>query len=243
MLFLDVIGTEARRLPGRFQTLWKEMLFVAIVLVALAAIVYGADWTTSRTDENTSVPFVVPVFQQPEPAVQQVQPVVPAIHQPAAQAVQQVPAVVAPAAPAPTVVDYRVAWTEVKGFDPFTIPVEEGFYDGYITYSSVKGRYAERILPHLKELPVAVAVARDEIDKNTVLVALGADRYGPYILLSVDGETSWCMLNLLPRERGRDAVSVRVTVRGEKIHLYGQDPRPGNHWWEAVVKKTSLPCS
>src|SRR3989344_5480296 len=37
---------------------------------------------------------------------------------------------VAPAVVASKVVDYPVTWTGVRGFNPFTIPVEEGLYNG-----------------------------------------------------------------------------------------------------------------
>lgn len=178
------------------------------------------------------------------------------IEQPVAQPVQPEPVVVAP-----VVVDYRVVWTEVRGFDPSTIPVEEGFYNGtFPTTGSWSpsnpndipegDTYAWKVLPHLKEVGrgTIVAATRDHVNKDVVMVSIEpAARYQPYLLLSVDGEKSWCMLNLLPVYWGGYQQGIvndpRIVAQGEEIHLYGQDARPGYHWWETVVKKSELPCS
>lgn len=184
------------------------------------------------------------------------------VTQPVQQVSQNVQENVAPAGP--VIVDYHGVWTEVKGgFDPSTIPVEDGFYGGAQPYNTSSGinpndptdipertAYAWKILPQLEgkravwNKSIRVAAARDESNKDIVLLALDADRHGPYILLSVDGERSFCKLDLLPVDsNGDDAVATRVVARGEEIHLYGQDPRPGSHWWEQVAKKSELPCS
>lgn len=165
---------------------------------------------------------------------------------------------------APKIVDYQVVWTEVRGFNPFTIPVEEGFYNGFMPNevswspsdpSSVPKRdvFSWKILPHLTEIGRGsqVAAVRDQNNKDIVLVSiLPVATYPPYVLLSVNGEKSWCMLNLLPiwargYQQG-DVHDLRVVAKGEEIHLYGQHalgPRNDLYWWEATVKKSELPCS
>ena len=220
---------------------WKRigrdflMLTIIVAVIALSiSVVIGA-----RSDSARETPSQI---EQVNTA--------PVVNPPA----QIKPEVVAPVAP--VVVDYRGNWVGVQGFDPSTIPVEEGFYSGISLYSLYPGTdegdlgpvpvryaYAWGILPQLEGLPVAVAAARDENNKDIVLVALDAHRYGPYILLSVNGGKSLCKLDLLPRDRGRYAVATRIVARGEEIHLYGQDPRPGNHWWEQMAIKSELPCS
>lgn len=238
-------GTETRRLPGRFQVPWKEIGLAAIILIVLAVLALGAEVLYSNLTGGESV---APAVSQPA--------VVPANPQIPQNVQENVGAVV------PVVVDYRVTWTEVRGFDPSTIPVEEGFYNGAFPQPKsvslgpngpdpvLEGdAFVWKILPELKGIwGINVAATRDQIDKNVVFVSIVADHTPSwYILLSVDGEQSWCTLNLLPLwvngyQQG-DTAHPRVVAQGEEIHLYGLDVRPGIHWWEAVVKKSALPCS
>lgn len=160
---------------------------------------------------------------------------------------------VAPAAP--TVVDYRGTWTGVQGFDPFTIPVEEGFYNGtmnnggwYSTETPEGRAYALKVFPDLKDaLGILTAVARDPVDKDVVLLSVFAEYPDkPFvttrIAFSVDGEKSWCNRDVLPVSRG-DAGDVRILADGNLITMYGQDARPGVYWWGDTADKSALPCS
>ncbi len=177
---------------------------------------------------------------------------------------------------APVVMEWpkvEVIWTEVKRFDPSTIPVEEGFYGGQrgnelsynpedLTDIPESAAYVWRILPQLSEenQPISsdpskpsreifLAAARNP-SKDVVLVSI-ATSISPhyYILLSADGEKSWCMLNLLPAGESKNNTPsiTRVVAQGEEIHLYGRyalGPGPDHlYWWGAVVKKSELPCS
>jgi hypothetical protein len=149
-------------------------------------------------------------------------------------------------------VDYKVVWTKVVGFDPSVITVEGGIYDASYSWAG-KGGYGEKILPHLEGLPVAVAATRDAHNKDIVFVSLDADNYGPYLLLSVDRERSWCRLNLIPitwegqATNGVTPEEVRVVAQSQEIHLYGRyarGPGPSHlYWWETVVTTSKLPCS
>ncbi len=237
MLHLFGGATETRRLPGASQFPWIPTLFWAFaVLMITGAVLLGialtTDWLSGR-----SAPVAQPGQEVQIGPASEVNP-------PA----QTEPEVAIPVAP--VVVDYRVVWTEVKGFDPSTIPVGGGIYDANYSWSSTKGAYADAILPHLKEVGVAVAATRDQ---DIVLASLDADRYGPYLLLSVDGEKSWCRLNLIPitwegqATNGVTPEEVRVMAQGEEIHLYGRYALGAGsshlYWWETVVTKSKLPCS
>lgn len=208
----------------------------------------------SATAQQPVVPAAAPAVPISSPSSFQG-----ASNQPVTQPVQQVPQNVQKNAvtAAPMVVKYQVTWTEVtNGFDPSTIPVEEGLYDGTMdtTYEYVPGDpnsfpqsagYAWKILPQLEgeradwNKNILVAAARDQVKRDTVLVSISADGNPPYILLSVDGEKSWYMLNLLwEGVPYGDATRVRVTLTGNEVHVYGKDSRPGNHWWTAPINKT-----
>ena len=156
---------------------------------------------------------------------------------------------------APKVVDYQVKWTDaLDGFDPFTIPVEKGLFNGNMSNlgwgaTEIPGgrAYALKVYPDLKDaLSILVAVSRDPVDNDVVLLSVFAnllDRsVDVRIALTVDGEKSWCNLNVLPYKRG-DAGATRVTILDEEIHSYGRDGRGGSNWWEATVNKSELPCS
>lgn len=168
---------------------------------------------------------------------------------------------VAPAVVAPKVVDYPVTWTGVRGFNPFIIPVEEGLYNGSmpneISFSpDVKepqhdsARFAWKAFPDLKGIhSVRAAVARDANDSKIVFASIEADgANNSRIVLSVDGETSWCKLSFLPTGNSGRVVAhtVRVVATGEEIRLYGRFALgPGSadqYWWEETVQKSQLPC-
>ena len=186
----------------------------------------------------------VPVAEQPSNAV---------LSEPVAQPVQQVPEAVAPIAP--TVVDYQGTWVGVQGFDPFTIPVEEVLYNGtmnnpglaYSTETPEGRAYALKVYPDLKDaLAILVAIARDPVDKDVVLLSVFAyyiDKPQTVrIAFTVNGGESWCNRDVLPVSGG-DAGDVRVRVDGNLITMYGQDARVGYYWWTDTVDKNALPCS
>lgn len=214
---------------------WHSPAFwIAIIVIAALAATLSARYTLW---DNPTVPSLPSLRQQANPV---------------AQPGQQVPVVEAPVAP--RVIDYRVTWTEVRGSDPLTIPVEEGLYNGVNGYTNPDPEvlaYAWKILPHLEKDGnrfITVSAARSQNARDIVFVGITADNNFPSILLSVDGEKSWCKLPLLPETmwEGRpvgSAAATRVASQGEDIHLYVLDQRPGMHWWTATVKKSELPCS
>jgi hypothetical protein len=239
---------EVPQVPGRISKRTLA-LWMPIVLMALLAVGIVVGFLVA----SPSAPAVQP-GQQTETGTGAEEIVPPVDENPPAQIE---PEVVAPAPP--VVVDYRVVWVEVQGFDPSTIPVEDGIYDGTMPngYSYVPGdpnsfpktaAYAWKILPQLEgeradwNKNILVAAVRAPENKDVVLVSISADGNPPYILLSVDGEKSWYKLNLLWKGIPYgDATRVRITLAGDEIHLYGKDARPGNNWWAATVSKSKLP--
>lgn len=240
-------GTEARRLPGRFQVPWRELLIAAIVLVVAGGLVYGVRLIVVSNDN--SAPAVVPVVQQP-----------------GAQPVQ--PAVVAPVVPAwPKV---KVEWSE-----PFLVnslaelpPVEKGFYRGTADGEDGSGSvgtndpnapvnvYVRKILPQLDKKMVLIAgVARDAIDKDIVFATIWAtlpvgpeipvdtktESYG-YLLLSVDGEKSWQQISSFTTDGWSTPLSIRVMRAGETLTLFVRDGKfVAPMWRKATVSLKSLP--
>lgn len=232
-------GTEARRLPtpaGHSPWVGRDRILTALAVVLVAVVATGA--------------IALAVSLLPSAPAQPAQTGVSIGSAPSVDTQQTAPEVVAPAVPA--VVDYRVVWTEVKDFNPSAIPVEGGIYNANYSWIDKEG-YGKKILPYLKGLPVAVAATRDEHNKDVVLASLDADRYGPYLLLSVDGEKSWCRLNLIPitwegqATNGVTPEEVRVVAEEEEIRLYGRYALGAgpNHlyWWGTIVNKSKLPCS
>ena len=233
---LSTLRGEVRRHSGDSSWIVRTLVVLMVVLMIVGAVVGALALTTNLFSSSTQV--------EPKQTVEiSVAPVNPVMQ-------ETQPEVAVPAAP--VVVDYQVKWTEVQGFDPSTISTEEGIYDAHYSWVG-KGGYGQKILPHLGTLPVAVAAARDEVNKDIVLASLDADRYGPYLLLSVDGEQSWCRLNLLPImwkgqiTNGVTPEDTRVVAQGGEIHLYGRyalGAGPDHlYWWKVVVQKSELPCS
>ena len=233
---------QPRKMP-RWHFSWVFLIFVAVVAMALTFI---AGFVWGKTHINPSPAAGEPSWQAPA-MVRAIETSTP----------EPTPT---PTPAASVVVDYRVAWTTVQGFNPFTIPVEEtGFYVGQertISYAVTdpndvpdQAAYAWRIFPYLKDngdvsRNVYVNAVRDQTDKNIVLASITAPRNPNLIVLSVNGEKSWCVLNLLPVGQSyNDAADIRIVHTGEEIHLYAMDSRLGFHWWGVTVKKSELPCS
>jgi len=339
------------KLPGSILLLvvaCRSASRVSLKTLVLVLMIVGSMYiTVACSDENT--PTVQPDPVQPERQLE------------ATLEPETKPEASAPTAP--VVVNFQVEWTKVQGFDPHTIPVEDGFYNGssdtglypntnagelayYFGYSDffgdflnvteeefyanlplesklhpremvvvwsvtkesfveanaealkrttpnsagkapginqalfkyrttetdvvIRTRYAWRVLPHLEEgwegepLMALLGVARNQSDKNIVLAGIeiagffpmtgdakniSLDRYPRptrYIVLSIDGEKTWCTLNLLPTSGGNTPDVVRVIAEDDEIHLYGQyalGPGPSDaYWWEATVQKSELPC-
>lgn len=235
-------GATTRRLPGASQFPWKQLMVVlTLVAIAASAIVLATNLPFSYAPAQPAQIEEVSIGSVPAPlAMEQV-----------AQPVQPAPVVV-PAAP--VVVDYQVTWTEIKDFDPFTIPVEEGLFNGTsinmgwgATEIPEARAYALKVFPEFKDaLAILAAISRDPVDKNIVLLSVFADDLNKgsttRIAFTIDGGKSWCNRDVLPVPGG-DAPYVRVLADGNLVTMYGHDPRPGNHWWSDTADKSILPCS
>lgn len=244
--------TTVRHVPQqpRRHSPWPDRALMVLAAVVLVAIVAGA--------------IVLAIILLPSAPAQPAQTGVSVGSASSVDTQQTTPEVLASVAP--MVVDHMVVWTEVTGFDPSTIPVEKRFYNGAFPQpKSVRlgpngpdpvlegDAYVWKILPELKGVwGINVAASRDRVDKDVVLISIVADRNFPSILLSVDGEKSWCKLTLLPTNfwEGRStgfATEVRVRLAGDEIRLYARYPLGAGpdhlYWWIATVKKSELPCS
>lgn len=243
MLHLFGGATETRRLPGRFQVPWTQIVLIVVVLAAAVGLGFGVKYLLSSRNNTT-------------PAVSAIQSVAPLVQPFDPAQGEQTPEIPAPVALA--VVDYRgVPWGPVQnGFDPLTIPVEEGLCDGTranmpwgATERPEQRAYALRVYPEFKDaLAVLAAIACDAVDKNVVMLSVFADYLDKppteRIAFSVNGGESWCnLLDLLPAGSRGGAVDVRIRASNDLFHLYGADNRPGYHWWEKVEKRSELPCS
>jgi hypothetical protein len=237
------------RVSRRTLALWMPIVLMVLlglgILITLAILPDNAP--AAQPEQQTGVEEIVPPVEENPPA--QTKPS------------ESGNEVVAPAAP--VVVDYRVVWTEVQGFDPFTIPVENELYSGTMgdkwnsTAILEAQAYALKVYPELEGIAggfdgATAAVTRDSLNKNFVLLSVfatydekreeGGFKREARIALSVDGEKSWCNLNVLPYEDG-DAGDVRIRVNGSLITLFGQDADVGYRWWTTTVDKNALPCS
>lgn len=240
----SIIGTQARRLPGASQFLWKQIGLVAIALIVAGILALGAQTLYSSLTGGESATSAVPVG-------------VPSISggntQPSGNA-----------ASVPATIPIHVEWKEAV--NPILPPVEEGFYNG--TDQNVQGgasstregtAAARKIFPEFRDLPEGTAIlfvaARDFKNKDIVLASatafLGSDeprklyergellttKLPPIILearlaLSVDGEKSWLPINLPPTS---SAGILRVQMRGNSIHLWVLDDTAKIVWREAIV--------
>lgn len=281
----DVVrtGTEVRQ---HFQGPWI-LLVIALMAIGIMYMTNGC-WL-SRSGENA--PAVQPAPQDTSEQDQQVATAPARVENPPVQTqdTQTEPEVAVPTVP--MVVNYQVKWTEVQGFDPFTIPVEEGFYSGDDAWSGSFGNtedldpetvFVWRIFPKFEAEGFRhwwVAAVRDgeitfaKLEGTTLKFrkingefssdapefapffpdspATEKLRYFVHLILSIDGEKTWCDLVpfILPAipgpNEGKFVIPTDLRIRLERdiIHLYVEDDRVKISWWEAVVNKSELPCS
>jgi hypothetical protein len=212
-------------------------LWIAIfVFAALAGALLAANFTAGA-----------------EPAVSQRPSFQRETNQPAVQPVQPAPEVTAPVIkewPKTQVQWQRVA--QPAGVTPFT-KIDDGFYAGTSQNSQAGSEptpegtaFAKRILPQLEgATAILVGAARDPVDKSVVLVSIMAGDKKivglGYLLISVDGETSWHRLNLPPEVNPRTGASaVRVTADRENIYPVVRDSNVAEEWYGTIIKRSGL---
>jgi hypothetical protein len=235
--------------PRHFHVPWKEIVISAIVLIVVATIAYGAKTLYSNlTGGENTAPFDA---VQGKPVAQLLD------DSPRAKPLQQV------AASFKEWPKVEISWeaTRISNRSANTIaaiPTEKGFYSGSTPsgYSFSPGskepghesaRFAWRVLPQLEgNHGILVAAVRDEVNKDIVLASIITDKNPGYLLLSVNGEKTWCELTkvppLTPLDRGRSSNDVRVQLEGDVIRLYAADSSVGVWWWTAAVDRNMLPC-
>jgi hypothetical protein len=222
------------RLPQRLHVPWQAVLLAVVVLMAAGAVAFSVSVVRSRvTSENT-------------PAL-----AVPAVQQPVAQPVQPAP-VVAPVKEWPKA---QVQWQRVAqpaGVTAFT-KIDDGFYTGTDQNAQAGASptaegtaFARKILPQLeKATAIVVAAARAPTDKNVILVAiLAGDKkiVGPgYLLISVDGGTSWHHLNLPAEVSPHSGTSaVRITQESDNVYPVVRGSNVAEEWYGTTIKRSGL---
>ncbi len=237
------ITSAARHFP-------RNLVLLGLLLLLLLAV-------------GTSVQDVrIPLFGDGESATQPGQQIqigpAPVVNPPA----QTEPEVVAPATKEWPMVEVGWEATNISNRSPnaiSAIPTEQGLYNGdSFNLPNDRQRWEERrifadsILPQLnlrENNGVSVTAVRSG-DVTVVHIEADGDGINGLViplLLSVDGEKTWCKLtkvpSLTPADIGRQSNHLRLQVEGEIIRLYAADSSVGVWWWTATVKRNELPCS
>lgn len=168
-----------------------------------------------------------------------------AVTKPQTESAQPVPNVQENAVAAPIFKEWpkmQVEWTEVTPTPgaPITSPIkDDGIYTGTGRHNTESLAFIIAILPQLDEGGRAAA-ARDSLDKDIVFVSINSYSYPiqNYLLVSFNGEESWCEVNLPSLDAPLAGVpAVRVKIENGFVHLTARDNTVQEKLWGTTIKR------